>query len=71
MALLEFLAAATRARIVTPDILQGVTRWRLGLMMVLTVRTVNMTGGIVAVRFIVMRIVAVVVLTVRTMDMGL
>src|ERR1700756_2050368 len=61
VALLEFLLAAARARIVTTHVLQGVA-YRL-LVSVAAVRAVDMA--------VVVIMVIVIVVAVRTMDMGL
>ncbi|CAI8905555.1 hypothetical protein EMIT0P100_20596 [Pseudomonas sp. IT-P100] len=64
MALLEFLAIAARARIVTADVLQGVA-YRF-LVRVAAVRAVNMAMVVIMVVVMVMIVVAV-----RAMDVGL
>ena len=64
VALLEFLLAAARARIVAADVLQRVAH-RL-LVSVAAVRAVDM-----AVVVIMVILVIVIVVAVRTMDMGL
>ncbi len=63
VALLEFLLAAARARIVTTHVLQGVAH-RL-LVSVAAVRAVDMAVVVVVI------MVIVIVVAVRTMDMGL
>ena len=63
MALLEFLLAAARARIVATDVLQCIAH-RL-LMSVAAVRAVDMAVVVI------MIMVVVIVVAVRTMDMGL
>ena len=64
MAFLEFLAAATWARIVTANVFQGIA-YRL-LVSVAAVRAVDMTVVVIMVIVMIMIVVAV-----RTMDMGL
>jgi hypothetical protein len=66
VALLEFLLAAARARIVAADVLQRVAH-RL-LVSVAAVRAVDMA---VVVIMVILMIVIVIVVAVRTMDMGL
>jgi hypothetical protein len=64
VALLEFLRAAARARIVAADFLQGVAHWLLGS--VVAMRAVDVALGLVMVMCMV-----VIVVAVGAMDMGL
>ena len=67
MALLEFLLAAARARVVAANVFQRIAH-RL-LVSVAAVRAVDM--AMVVIMVIVIVIVIVIVVAVRTMDMGL
>ncbi|KFF48941.1 hypothetical protein GY26_11875 [Gammaproteobacteria bacterium MFB021] len=66
MTLLELLPTTARARVVTPDILERIAHRRLGrVMVVLTVRAVDVTSGAVVM------FMGVIVATIGAVDVGL
>ena len=65
MALLEFLLAAARARVVATDVLEGIAHRLLGS--VVAVRAVNMA----VIMLVLMAVVIMIMIAVRAMNMGL